>query len=316
MEEKNEKRGRAPFDKKWILLGAGVLVILLAAGLAIYYYGKYTKAAEAFAQIEAEYKQEKEQWQAEKESWGNTQANQEDLSGISADAPAYQSLYPDFYAPQTYQAVDRDKKTIYITFDDGPTERTDEVLDILARENVKATFFVIHHEEEGTEDRLRRIVAEGHTLGMHSYSHKYNQIYSSVEAYLDDMYKIFTEIKEITGMTPSVFRFPGGSINVYNSALAQEMISEMIRRGFVPFDWNLSNGDGVKIAPSVDQLVENVVGSAGKMERGIVLMHDGTSKVNTVQALAPTIEKLRAMGFSFDSLTYRDKAVLYQYKEK
>lgn len=228
----------------------------------------------------------------------------------------YADLYPDFYAPQELSADVRETNVLYLTFDDGPSDRTKEVLDILAEKNVKATFFVVGFEDEAKGAILQRIVAEGHTLGMHSYSHNYGKIYASVEDYLSDMYQIFTLIKETTGVTPTLFRFPGGSINGYNQAIYQEMISEMLRRGFVPFDWNISSEDAASnhLTPT-DTLVNNVVNAAANVQRGVVLMHDSAAKTTTVQALAPMIDRLQAKGFTLKPLTPEVLPVLYSYRE-
>ena len=130
---------------------------------------------------------------------------------FSAEVPAYQSLYPDFYAPQPLDASERIEGTIHLTFDDGPSPRTDEILEILAQQDVKATFFVTGQADEANRQRMRKIVEQGHSIGMHTYSHNYTKIYESVEAFLDDMYQVFTLIREATGVTPTFFRFPGGS---------------------------------------------------------------------------------------------------------
>ena len=103
-----------------------------------------------------------------------------------------------------------------MTFDDGPSTRTDEVLAVLARENIKATFFVVGQTSETNLQRIRDIVNQGHTIAMHSYSHDYTKIYASVEAFLDDMYRVFSQIRDATGVAPTFFRFPGRSVNSYN----------------------------------------------------------------------------------------------------
>ena len=207
-------------------------------------------------------------------------------------------------------------KKVALTFDDGPSPRTAEILDILKEKGVKATFFVIGSHGPENEALLRRIAAEGHTLAMHSYSHNYGKIYASVEDYLADMYEIFTQIRNATGTTPTLFRFPGGSINGYNNAIYQDLIAEMIRRGFVPFDWNISSEDAATtgLVPA-DKLVNNVLVAAQRVERGIVLMHDSTPKTTTVQALGPMIDGLLNMGFELDALTSDTMPVLYAYKE-
>jgi len=231
-----------------------------------------------------------------------------------AEAPIYTSLYPDFYAPQEYGAIHKKENMIYLTFDDGPTARTEEILDILAQKQVKATFFVVHHDDEGTAERMKRIVDEGHTIGMHSYSHDYGIIYDSVESFIHDMYKIFTEIQQNTGYTPTLFRFPGGSINAYNASLYQEMISEMIRRGFVPFDWNLSAQDAITPLPETQELVGNALKGINNVSRGVLLMHDSLDKYTTVEALSVIIDKLKERGFELDRLTPEDLPVIYRYQ--
>lgn len=233
---------------------------------------------------------------------------------FSADPPAYQSLYDDFYAPQPYGATERVENTIFLTFDDGPSDRTDEVLAVLAEKNVKATFFVTGKSDEADLERMRRIVAEGHTIGMHSYSHNYSQVYSSVESFLDDFYRNFSQIRDATGVTPTVFRFPGGSINGYDGGFYQEIISEMIRRGFVPFDWNISSEDAASshIVPA-ETLADNVVRNAGGKVRGFVLFHDSKMKTTTPAALGPVIDQLRDMGFEFAAITPSTLPVLYSY---
>lgn len=235
-------------------------------------------------------------------------------SGFVTEHPSYQDLYPDFYAPQPLGAQERIENTIYLTFDDGPSERTDEILKILEDKDVKATFFVIGQSDEADLQRMRDIVAAGHTIGMHSYTHNYTQIYSSVEAYLEDMYRIFVQIRETTGETPTVFRFPGGSINAYNHAIYRELIAEMLRRGFVPCDWNLSGGDATGTPAPASEIVRSVVGPAADVTRGFVLMHDAQVKKTTVEALGTVIDQLREMGFTFEQLTPQTMPVLYGYR--
>lgn len=236
------------------------------------------------------------------------------LSEVQMESP-YEDLYPDFYAPQELNADVRKTGVIYLTFDDGPSARTGEILDVLQEKDVKATFFVIGSNDPNSEALLRRIVEEGHTLAMHSYSHNYAKIYSSVEHYLEDMYQIFTQIRDATGVAPTLFRFPGGSINGYNNSIYQDLISEMLRRGFVPFDWNISSEDAATngLVPA-ETLVSNVVTSAKRVERGIVLMHDSAPKTTTVQALGPMIDGLREAGFELEALTPEIIPVLYAYR--
>lgn len=229
---------------------------------------------------------------------------------VSQDPPAYQALYPDFYAPQPYGATERVENAVYLTFSDGPSERTDEILAILAEKDVKATFFVVGCDEEGDEQRLRDIAAQGHTIGMHSYSHDYAKMYASVEDFLGDFYENFKEILDATGKAPTVFRLPGGSINAYNAAIYRELIGEMVRRGFVPFDTNVSAKDGDS-GNAAETLVENVLGDMAEQTRGVVLLHDSAGKTTTVEALPAIIDSLREQGYAFLAITPETMPVLY-----
>lgn len=216
---------------------------------------------------------------------------------------AYQSLYPKMYCPEVVQT--EVKKTMYLTFDDGPSDNTARILDILKQKNVKATFFVVGKEGDKPRKMMKRIVDEGNTIAVHTYSHKYEEVYTSVEAYLNDFNKIYNLIYENTGVKPTLFRFPGGSVNSYNKGIRQAVIKEMQRRRFSYFDWNVSCGDGSSKDYSKQELVNNVLSTLDGKERGVVLMHDSNQKDTTVDALPDIIDGLRAQGFLLDKLTNR-----------
>lgn len=235
--------------------------------------------------------------------------------GPQPEVPAYQALYPDLYAqPVERNSVDTEK-TVYLTFDDGPSERTPELLEVLERYDVKATFFVVNKGTEEAEQWMRDIVAAGHTLGIHTYSHDYNKIYASVEDYLEDFNAMYQVILEATGVAPQVFRFPGGSVNAYNGATYRDIISEMVRRGFVYFDWNRQTGDAVRGDVPADTLVENALDRADTMRRIFLLAHDNTRFTNVVEALPRIIEGYQEAGFTFSALTPEVKPVIYSYPE-
>ncbi len=240
---------------------------------------------------------------------------QPEEEGPGPEFPAYQALYPDLYAqPAKLNSIDQEK-TVYLTFDDGPSARTPELLAILEEYDIKATFFVVGKESEEAEQWMRDIVAAGHTLGIHTYCHDYNRIYQSVEAYLEDFNAMYNVILEATGTAPQIFRFPGGSVNAYNGATYRDIISEMVRRGFVYFDWNRMSGDAVRGNVPAETLVENALDRADTMRRVILLMHDSTRFTNVVEALPQIIEGYQEAGFSFAALTPEVKPVIYSYPE-
>lgn len=337
----NEKERSVLFYKRMILvvilLTITVLaVIVVVQGVQIHKIklGNESRAAQNAEQaetIERQTKQLEEQMQELEELRRQkneletlTQQQSERLAALEAQVAAaaaattattsaggYQALYPDFYAPQTYSATSSSDNTAYLTFDDGPSGNTDIILQTLQEENVKATFFVVGTDDAGNLARMRRIVQEGHTIGMHSYSHSYKKIYASVEAFLKDMYQVFNLIKDTTGVTPTCFRFPGGSINSYNKAVYKDIKAEMIRRGFVPYDWNVSSGDASTTKYTPEQLTGYVLNGIGSKSRIIVLMHDSSSKENTAQAVRQIIIGIREKGFIFAPLDYQTKPILF-----
>ncbi|EOS24233.1 hypothetical protein C806_02275 [Lachnospiraceae bacterium 3-1] len=188
------------------------------------------------------------------------------------------------------------KQKVYLTFDDGPSENTAKILDILKEKNIKATFFVIGQEDEKSKELYQRIVAEGHTLGMHSFSHKYNVIYESLEAFSEDVAHLQSYLAEVTGITPEIMRFPGGSSNQVSNTDMTEFIRFLNEKGITYYDWNVASGDATSQVYTPDELVENVMNDVGRYETSIVLMHDAANKSSTVEALIPMIEKLQEMG--------------------
>ena len=185
---------------------------------------------------------------------------------------------------------------VYLTFDDGPSENTNEILDILDDYGVKATFFVVGKPEEEYKGIYQRIVNEGHTIGMHSYSHKYSEIYSSLDAFKNDFEQIQNLIYDTTGVESVYYRFPGGSSNKVSNIDMSQYIQYVNDQGVKYFDWNVSSGDATSLAYTPDDLVENVMNDVVKYKTSVVLMHDTETKDATVQALPKLIEELQKAG--------------------
>ena len=193
-------------------------------------------------------------------------------------------------------AKDDGRKKVYLTFDDGPSPYTNDILDILDDYGIKATFFVIGKEGEENQEAYRRIVREGHTIGMHSYSHKYSQIYSSKKAFAADLKKLQDYITEVTGVTPMIYRFPGGSSNTASKVPITKLLRYLKEEQIEYYDWNVANGDATGQNYSVRELVNNVVDHIDSFHTSIVLMHDAPDKEKTVQALPEVIERLLVRG--------------------
>lgn len=186
-------------------------------------------------------------------------------------------------------------RKVYLTFDDGPSSNTGEILDILAAHDVKATFFVVGKTEEKYQPLYKRIVEEGHTLAMHSYSHKYNEIYRSRESYVEDLTKLQEFLYETTGVWCRYCRFPGGSSNTVSRVDMHELIDYLEEQDMSYFDWNISSGDASTAYISAEAVVRNSTANLAAFDEAMILLHDAADRDSTVQALPELIEKIQAM---------------------
>ena len=297
---------------KHVIFTVTLLLILIPTTLSIYLFAQVRSLSRQLDAAGSQLAAMQEQLPSTTPEGGEPTPAEPDPP--AAEVPAYTELYPELYADDSLRGTVDVDNAVYLTFDDGPSARTDEILEILDKYGVKATFFVVGANEEGDLERMQKIVAAGHTLAIHSYSHDYKKIYASVEAYLEDFNQMFCQIYEATGVKPQIFRFPGGSVNSYNVGIHQQLIAEMTRRGFVYFDWNVANGDAVfsKIQPS-STLTANALKGVGTARRAIILMHDSSAKTTTVEALPAIIEGYLEAGYSFAALTPSTRSVTFSY---
>ncbi len=225
----------------------------------------------------------------------------------------YQKAYPNLYTnrPETRPP---EGKVCYLTFDDGPSLVTQQNLKTLADYGIQATFFVTGQNSEDNPDILAAAAAAGHTVAVHSYSHAYADIYAGPEAFLADFERMYDTIYNITGTRSGIFRFAGGSINVYNSLVYSDIVAEMTRRGFVFYDWNCAASDAVAGGASRADILQNVLNSAAGQDTLVVLMHDRADNVNTAAALPDIIENLAAQGYRFEALSAEVPPVTYYYE--
>lgn len=186
-------------------------------------------------------------------------------------------------------------RKVYLTFDDGPSGNTNRILDILAEYDVKATFFVVGKEEEEYQALYKRIVEEGHTLAMHSYSHRYSEIYQSVESYSADLSKLQEFLYDTTGVWCRYCRFPGGSSNTVSRVDMHELIAYLDDQDMTYFDWNISSGDATTSYLSASDIIRNCTVNLREYDEAIILMHDASNKNSTVEALPRLIETIQAM---------------------
>ena len=224
-----------------------------------------------------------QQLQEQKSTPVQTPQIQEDSSGAEASEPVAEE-----------SSGQEEIHKVYLTFDDGPSIYTNDILDILDSYNVKATFFVVGKEGTNAEEALQRIVDEGHTLGMHSYSHKYKELYESMDSFTQDFARIREYIYQATGVESVCYRFPGGSSNTVSEIDMHDFIDYLDSQGVEYYDWNVSSGDGGSMKLSTDTLLENCTKDIDTRDTSIILLHDSAEKPTTVEALPDIIENILA----------------------
>ena len=184
---------------------------------------------------------------------------------------------------------------VYLTFDDGPSKNTDDILAILDKYQVKATFFVVGKEDEVSQELMCDIVDAGHTIGLHSYSHNYSQIYNSVEDFAADFKRQQDYVYEVTEVKSTVYRFPGGSSNTISDVSMQEFADYLETQGVEYFDWNISSGDGGSYLMDTQIIVNNCTKNIQNFGTSFILMHYSAEKSTSVESLPIIIENILAM---------------------
>ncbi|MBO4914629.1 MAG: polysaccharide deacetylase [Oscillospiraceae bacterium] len=171
--------------------------------------------------------------------------------------------------------IEKGQRVVYLTFDDGPGEYTEQLLDLLKQYNVRVTFFVVGTSEY--LDLLPRMAAEGHSIGAHAYRHNYKRVYASDEAYFEDLALVQQEIAARIGTETKLIRFPGGSSNTisrtYNVGIMRRLTREVGERGYTYFDWNVSSGDAGAVTTTA-AVVRNVKNGILGQRVAVVLQHD------------------------------------------
>jgi peptidoglycan/xylan/chitin deacetylase (PgdA/CDA1 family) len=196
------------------------------------------------------------------------------------------------------------KKIIYLTFDDGPSYKvTNNVLDILKENKVKATFFLIGNQIKDREVVVKRINNEGNSIGLHSYTHNYKKIYSNEDNFIQEMIDCRNEINRVVGISPNIIRFPGGSYK----RLSKNFLNRLHDKKFKVYDWNLDNSDGLKPKASPDELYAKAIEGSGKKERIILLLHCNDTHQNTCKALPQIISYYKSKGYEFRTITEETK---------
>lgn len=244
-----------------------------------------------------------------------TEEMQEEASGVYETTKVEESVRDTetkAEEPAKINPVKSSGKKVYLTFDDGPSSNTDQILDILKDYDVKATFFVVGKTDERSVKAYQRIIEEGHTLAMHSYSHKYDEIYESKEAFARDLNSLQEYLYETTGVWPRIYRFPGGSSNTVSKVDMQELIEYLTDIGITYFDWNVASGDAVSRTLPAETIVNNCLSGIEKQKESVILMHDASNKGTTIEALPQIIEAIQEQGDA-ELLPITDETVPVQH---
>lgn len=190
---------------------------------------------------------------------------------------------------------------IYLTFDDGPSYLTNEILDILDREGIKATFFVC-----GANESTKRAYNSGHTIGLHSNTHSYSYIYTSSDNYFNDLNNISDKVFNVINIRPNIIRFPGGSSNTvsrkYNRGIMSYLTVEVVNRGYNYFDWNVDSNDAGSDINNSSNIYYNVINNVSHNRANVVLMHDSANHRATVNALSDIIRYGKNNGYTFKAI--------------
>lgn len=215
------------------------------------------------------------------------------------------------FPKNNYKPGELSNKVVYLTFDDGPGKDTPRLLDILKKYGVKATFFVTGYDNK-YNDLITREHNEGHTVGLHGYSHNYARIYTSTEAFMEDLLLISDKVKQYTGIDSKIIRFPGGSSNTisrrYRNGIMSELTKKVEEIGFRYFDWTIMSGDAGN-TKDTNQIIKNVTTSFKEDKINVVLMHD--IKSYSVDAVEKIIQYGLSNGYTFAPLTI-DSPVVHQ----
>ena len=203
-------------------------------------------------------------------------------------------------------AVSDGSKVVYLTFDDGPSELTEPLLDMLDQCGVKATFFDVGIRIEKYPDLAAETVSRGHAVGLHSYDHDYGNVYSSLESFADSTFKAQAALQSATGVTSYLYRFPGGSSNLVHQKFGTLSMTAcadwLTQNGFTYDDWNVSSGDANETPYTADEIADMVIDGVGDMNTAVVLMHNIEGKESTIEALPKIVETLTAKGYTFGTL--------------
>ncbi len=195
-----------------------------------------------------------------------------------------------------------DTKRAFLTFDDGPSSNTNQILDILKEKGIKATFFVLGSNVEKCPETVKRIYDEGHFIANHGYSHVYDTIYQSPETVLDEYNRCNQVVRDAIGeqeYNSHLFRFPGGLNGGKYAEIKNQANTLLAQNNIVHVDWNALNGDSETTKPTITYEMQRIQETTQNKQSVVILMHDAEAKKVTVEALPNIIDYLKEQGYTF-----------------
>ncbi|CAM3169660.1 polysaccharide deacetylase family protein [Paenibacillus lupini] len=211
---------------------------------------------------------------------------------------------------EVVQASDKVKPIVYLTFDDGPSEKTKQVLAILKREGVKGTFFMLGKEVKRYPTIAKQVVQEGHAIGNHSYDHVYAELYSSFGTFAKQIMDTDDAIYKAIGVRTNLVRAPGGTFGNFD----QGYFDALAKAGYIVNDWNVDSGDSTRLNVPAKEIISTVEGSR-LSSKVVVLMHDSSIHGESVKALPEVIAFFKKKGYQFAVLSDQVKPIQFRLAE-
>jgi peptidoglycan/xylan/chitin deacetylase (PgdA/CDA1 family) len=199
-----------------------------------------------------------------------------------------------------------EEPTVYLTFDDGPSKLTGNVLDILKEENIKGTFFMVGEQAQSYPDLVKRVVKEGHAIGNHSYNHVYKELYEDYDGFWKQIKQNEEILFKLSGSYPRLLRAPGGTSTNFDAFY----FYYLEQAGYIVMDWNVDCGDSARRNVPASEIIQNVKKAPLRHEMN-VLIHDGSGHYSSVQALKEIIRYFKNNGYTFAPLTSEVKPMQF-----
>ena len=273
-----------------------LLVMIIPTIISIVVGYKYKKVKNNLDEMTSQYEAQLEITDEMQVKLAQEKQLRENAEADVAEAAVSINIESDVTANESpFAQTDSKTKKVYLTFDDGPSIYTGQILDILDEYGVKATFFVTGEHSVDYGDMYKEIVDRGHTIGMHSYSHVYSEIYKNKDNFIKDFNKVRDYITEATGVTPVIYRFPGGSSNTVSATDMRELFEYLDEQGVRYFDWNVSSGDATSQTLSAARITANCMAGVNNYQESVILLHDTSTKYSTVAALSDLLSQLQSM---------------------